>query len=103
MSKLITSQHYLDDNIIAAKIEAGDYEVFVSPEFEVDGEIYRVILDGNHSFAAALQAGVAPEITEYSASDCDTVFLLGRSVEAFLQAAWMDGEYIFASTRKAVW
>jgi len=43
---LITSQHYLDDAIVAEKQLAGDYAVRVSPAFEFLGSTYRVVLDG---------------------------------------------------------
>ena len=101
---IITSQHFLDDEIIAQKISARDFTVFVSPEFEVNGIAYRVLLDGNHSFAAALEAGVEPEIIEQSATDNDAIGLLDAGdIETFLEVVYMDGEYVNALTRKTVW
>lgn len=103
MTKLITSQHFLDDAIIAEKIANSDFEVSVSPVFLVGGESFQVIIDGNHSFAAAIAAGVEPEISELTVREHDAIALLGTSVEDFLLALWMDGEYIDATTRKLVW
>ena len=99
---LITSQHYLNEETVAEKIAAGDFAVQVSPEFAIDGQVYRVILDGHHSYAAAIEAGVEPEIEEQTASDDDRIGLIGN-VDDFLAACWMDGEYIYAGTDRSVW
>ncbi len=102
MAKIITSQHYLNDDIIAQKSADRDYDVFVSPVFTIDGETYRVILDGHHSLAAALADAVAPVITEYTATQHDAIGLLDDP-ELFLRAVYMDGDYIDAITRTLVW
>lgn len=62
--RLITVQSYLDEATVAEKQAAGDYTVLVSPEFDLDGEQARVVLDGHHSLNAALRDGVAPELVE---------------------------------------
>lgn len=104
MENLITSQHYIDGAIVSEKIASEDFDVQVSPEFEVDGRTFRVILDGHHSFAAALEAGIAPVLIEQDASENDRVALLDSGdVEDFLAACWMDGEYQFAVSGNAVW
>lgn len=56
-SSLISSQDFLDDEIVEAKRENGDYSVKISPQFEIDGEKFRVVIDGHHAFAAALKNG----------------------------------------------
>ena len=73
----ISSQRYLNDAIVAQKIEAQDFVVLVSPEFEVAGIVVRVVLDGHHSYAAAIEAGASPEFVEATGSDHDA----GRWVE----------------------
>lgn len=101
---LITSQHYLSDEIVAEKVAAEDFVVQVSPEFFVDGVAYRVILDGHHSFAAAIVAGRESDLVEADASDDDRVAILTKGdIEEFLAACWMDGEYQVAGSGKAVW
>jgi hypothetical protein len=98
-SNLITSQSYIDEQIVASKIEAGDFEVLVSPAFEIDGRMIRVILDGHHSFEAARRAGIEAEITEQTARDDDRVALIeAGQIETFLEVAYMDSEYRFAET-----
>lgn len=103
--KLITSQHYLNDDIIAEKVANEDFEVQVSPVFEIDGDQYAVILDGTHSYYAALDAGVDPVIVEQDESDNDNIAWLTRGgVDSFLEAVHMgEGDYIYADTRKDVW
>ena len=105
MTTYITSQHFLDDDTIAEKIAAEDFEVQVSPEFEIDGEVYAVILDGTHSFYAAKKAGVNPVFIDQNATDNDNVSYLNRGdIDGFLEVAHMgEGDYIIAETRKYVW
>ena len=104
MENLITSQSFIDDETVAEKIAAADFEVFVSPEFEIDGVTYRVIMDGHHSFAAALESGAEMIITEQNATDNDNIGLLkDGKTEDFLNACWMDSDYHFAASGKAVW
>lgn len=101
---IISSQRYINDEIVAAKIADQDYEVQVSPEFEVDGMIVRVITDGHHSFAAATQAGVDPVIVEQSASDNDMIGLLTQGrIDDFLVMARMDSDYYNVETGRDVW
>lgn len=100
----ISSQHFLDDDIVAAKLAAQDFEVSVSPEFEYDGQIIRVVLDGHHSLAAAKLAGVEPKWITADATTNDTVALLERGdIETFLEATWVDGDYYNVDTKECVW
>lgn len=104
MTTLITSQHYINSDFVAQKVAAGDFEVQVSPVFVVDGVAYRVVLDGHHSLAAAIEAGVEPVIVERDAMDDDRVAVLDRGdVDGFLAACWMDGDYRDAVTGADVW
>lgn len=104
LSNIITSQDYINDEVVAEKIAAEDFEIQVSPEFEVGGETFRVLLDGHHSLAAAIEAGVEPIIIEQDAMDNDRISLLeAGDVDAFLQACWMDGEYTYVVSGKSVW
>lgn len=104
LDTLITSQHYISDEIVAAKIAAEDYEVQVSPAFEIDGQTFRVVMDGHHSLAAAIEAGVEPEIVEQNGADNDKINMLRDGlVQDFLEACWMDGDYHYAISGKEVW
>lgn len=102
MSKIISSQHYLDDDIVAAKMAAEDYVVTLSPEFEFGGVRVRVVLDGHHSLAAARLTGVEPEYEEATKQTNDCIALLD-SPEAFLEAVWVDGDYYDVINGGDVW
>ncbi|HMA77799.1 MAG TPA: hypothetical protein VKP88_01510, partial [Candidatus Paceibacterota bacterium] len=71
MTTIITSQDHIDDDIVAAKQTEGDYMVLLSPEFEVDGETYQVVIDGHHSLEAAKRDGVEPDYEIATSQDHD--------------------------------
>lgn len=95
---LISSQRYLDDEIVQAKRDAGDYTVTVSPEFEVDGRIMRAVIDGHHSLAAAEEDGVEPEFVVASEQEDDRIALLAGSVDDYLEAAYVDSDWYDVAT-----
>lgn len=100
----ISSQRYIDDAIVEAKVEAADFEVFVSPEFEFEGEIVRVVLDGHHSLAAAKLAGLAPVYVEYTATEHDAIALIAAGAyEDFLMATHLGDDYYNVETGECVW
>lgn len=70
--RLVTNQEFIDPEIVAAKTAAKDFNVQVSPLFtDEHGARFRIIIDGHHSYAAAVLAGVAPTLIEgdYNGSD----------------------------------
>ncbi len=100
----ISSQHFRDEDVIQSKRDAQDYEVFVSPAFEFDGQMIRVVLDGHHSFEAAKLDSVEPEWIEQTASENDAIALIeAGKFEDFLAAAWIDGDFYNIETGKDVW
>ncbi len=102
--KTISSQRYTDDEIVAAKIAGQDFDVLVSPEFTVEGEIVRVVLDGHHSLAAAKAVGVDPVFSTATATQHDAVALLDRGeMEDFLQVTHMGDDYYDVETGACVW
>ncbi len=81
-----------------------DFAVQVSPVFEIDGEKYRVVMDGNHSYHAAKKVGAEPTLIELTISDVDELFLLEEGkVEEFLEAMWMDSDWYDIETGKVIW
>jgi len=93
-AQLISSQDYLDDDKVQEKRKNRDYIVQISPEFEVDGEKFRVILDGHHSLAAALEDEVDPEFVEQNSSDNDRIAILDRGdIDEFLEAVGQGDDY----------
>lgn len=101
---IITSQRYIDEEIVKEKLAAEDFEVMLSPSFEIDGEIYQVILDGHHSWHAAKAAGVEPSYWVAECCDHDAIGLLDQGKEElFLETVWMDSEYYDIETGSDVW
>jgi hypothetical protein len=91
--KLISSQRTRDETIVAEKRETRDYGVSVSPIFKLFGEDCRLVLDGHHSYEAAILDGVKPIIVELDASDDDRVALLNDgNLEDFLEATRIDSD-----------
>jgi hypothetical protein len=103
-AQVISSQEFLDEDIVQRKIDDGDFDVTVSPEFDVDGDKYRVILDGHHSLAAAKESGNKPNFKEASSRDDDKVALLeDGNIEAFLETAYVDSDYRNIGTGQGIW
>lgn len=104
LESVISSQRYLDEGIVGAKRRAADYDITVSPSFNVDGREYQALLDGHHSLAAALRDGVAPNIRVADPQQHDAVSLLDRGqIDDFLRATHMGDDYHFVTTGKDVW
>ena len=104
MDNIITSQDYIDQDIVDRKIATSDFDILVSQKFVVDGETYQVLLDGHHSFEAARQAGQQVAIRVATPADHDAVSLLARGeIDDFLQIVHMGSDYRFAATGKFVW
>ncbi|MDR7193342.1 hypothetical protein [Luteimonas terrae] len=96
----ISAQRYIDDATVAAKLDAEDFTVSVSPEFFVVGwGAVRVITDGHHSLAAAKVAGVEPEWITQDARDNDTIAMLDKGlIEDFLLTHRIDSDYYDVAT-----
>jgi hypothetical protein len=93
-ARLISSQAYINDEIVSEKSEAQDYTVQVSPVFAIDGQEVRYVIDGNHSLQAALIDGVDPELEEYDASDYDAIsYLDDDDIDGFIDAIWDSALY----------
>jgi len=99
---IISSQRYLDDDTVTAKIDARDFTVTLSPEFVVDGETYQTVIDGHHSYAAANEAGVSPDFVIATEQDDDRICLLDSSVDAYLEASYVDSDWYEIATGRGV-
>jgi hypothetical protein len=96
---VITSQEHRDEETVEAKRAAKDYEVVLSPEFEIDGGVYQVIIDGHHSFEAARLDGVDPEFRIATNADCDALGMLQRGeIDQFFEAVYHGSDYRDAHT-----
>lgn len=93
MTRIISSQRNRDEEIVAEKRATRDYGVSVSPEFELFGEKVRLVLDGHHSWDAAIADGVEPIICELDATDDDRIALLqAGNVDDFLTVTYIDSD-----------
>lgn len=102
MTITISSQRFLDPETIDEKLEGDNFEVTLSPAFDVDGETYQVVLDGHHRLAAATLLGIDPEYVVDSGS-CVCALLDEGLVEDFLESTYIDAPYYNIYTLKAVW
>lgn len=97
--RYITSQHYLNDDIVAEKSASCDYVVdYIT--VEIDGEEYRIVVDGNHSLAAALADNASPVFEHDESVQAEYADMTAEEV---LERCWMDGDYIDAITRDTIW
>ena len=103
MTTLISSQRFVDEEIVAQKIADQDFEVQLSPVFEIDREEYQVIMDGHHSYHAALEVGVEPTYYEQTASENDRINLLNKDVDLFLEACYHDDDWYDIKTGITIW
>lgn len=97
---LISSQRYIDWDVVAEKIAAADYVVNVTPEFEIEGVgAVRAIIDGHHSYAAAIEAGVSPVFVELTATENDRIALINSGdIDGYLEAAYHDSTWYDVET-----
>jgi hypothetical protein len=97
--KLISSQKFLNQEVVQEKIQNEDFEVQVSPVFNIDGTDYQVIMDGHHSYHAAIQSGNCPDFIEQNVMDNDNIqLLLDGNIEDFLLTVYVDSDYYDVST-----
>ena len=99
---LISSQHYRDQEIVDSKIAAKDFDVY----YQVFSNDFALVVDGHHSHEAAIQEGVEPNYIDATNMDGfdniqETYRVLG-SLDAFLEAHFMDGEWYDIKTGKLV-
>ena len=91
---IISSQNYIDDDIVTEKIDNNDYEVLISPSFEIDGKFYSVLLDGHHSLAAARASGVEPVIEKATIQDDHNISLLEDGlIDDYLEVHYIDTDW----------
>ncbi len=99
---LISSQQFRDESIIEDKRNAGDYTVLISPVFVVDGVEMQVVMDGHHSYDAAIADGVDPVFVTATAQTNDSVLLLESGVDAFLESQYNDCDWYDIKIGKTV-
>lgn len=98
---LVSSQRFIDRDIVAKKIKSKDFDVKVTPYFEINGEEKRAIVDGHHALEAAIRSGNKPNFIEMTPSQDDRVMLLmDGKIDDYLESAYHDSPwYNFANKR----
>ena len=98
--RVISSQEYIDEEIVAEKSAARDYTVTLGRIIDVYGVKCRVLIDGHHSLAAALADGVAPEYIIASVTDCDREGII--DLDDYLLSHWIDSDWHYVATGELV-
>lgn len=100
--KVITSQSYIDNDIVEAKKEllAGatsvELIVWTTGILDDDGEELCVLSDGHHTYEAAKELGIPVSFVEISHPE-------GVTGEQLLDIAWMDSDWRYLETNMLVW
>ena len=102
--KVISSQHYTDERIVARKMtEIKGRESITLPVIyagEYDGESLYILVDGHHRGAAAkaLDIKIEYEVRDRSELGYDPDW----SLEQALEAMWLDGDWYDFETGELV-
>jgi len=97
---LISGQKSRDQNTINRKMVARDFDVLVSPRFNIGDTTYQVILDGHHAYDAAIQANVIPNYI-IASQECLPIirYLDDGEVYKFLDVCLVDlDHFVLASS-----
>lgn len=102
LQDLISSQRYLDRDIVARKIKNKDFTVTVSPKFQIEGDSFAAITDGHHALEAAIRSGNKPKfVTDTALNNDRIVLLLDGKIDDFLESSYHDSPwYKFATKRE---
>jgi hypothetical protein len=93
MTTIISSQRYIDNNILNAKIaqiEAEQPAEITLTAWDVDGE-YAVLSDGHHTYEAATQCDIPVRFDIVTHPE-------GLSGDNLLEQAWMDSDWYIVET-----
>lgn len=103
--KIISSQHYINYNIVDSKLEElADAEVLEIEAYdagEIDGEEYAVLFDKHHTLYAAKELGIKIEVVVVNHPE-------GLTGQKLLEEQWMDGDWYYVldsdpEARRLVW
>jgi uncharacterized protein (DUF1015 family) len=94
--KIISSQRYIDENILSEKLEAlAGKKAITLPAWEV-GNGMAVLADGHHRLEAAKILGIAVEFEIETHPE-------GLTGDDLLEVAWMDSDWYYVKTGELVW
>lgn len=98
-ANLISSQRYIDEQIVSAKQTARDYTVQYAAVV-VEGIEYMVVVDGHHSLEAAKRDGAQIEMERCNQEIWNEA---QRDGNAFLIAHHCGDDYYLCATGRDVW
>lgn len=105
--QIISSQDYLDPDIVERKRRDKDFDVLLSPEFDYEGRTFRVVLDGHHSLEAARQSRRKPRFLIAKPNEIEGFGLTGNGddgVAEFLQMHYNGNDWRnIATNGPATW
>lgn len=104
-AQIISSQDYLDEDIVEAKRLARDFDVLLSPEFVYEGRTFQVVLDGHHSLEAARRSRKKPRFFTAKPADVESFDLVERGDEGvaeFLRCHYNGADWYNIATRGPV-
>jgi len=102
-TKIISSQKYIDDAIVTQKRDAKDYVVLITPDFDFLGEKVCAIIDGHHSYHAAIADGVEPKYVIADTRVSDNIELINNGkIDDFLTQCWIDAEWYDINTGMSI-
>ena len=99
--KIISSQRYTSDETVEAKRDAEDYEVTLGKVITIDGDEYRVLIDGHHSLAAAIADEVDPVYVYATTETCDREYI--EDIDEYLESHWIDDNWYDIETGSCIW
>ncbi len=100
--RVITSQHYRDEDIVQSKIEQLQNETKVTLtvwETEMkneQGQELYILADGHHTYEAAVRLGLDIDFKIEKHPE-------GLVGEELLEVAWVDGDYRYLDDNSTVW
>jgi len=105
--QVISSQDYLDPDIVERKRRDKDFDVLLSPEFDYEGRTFRVVLDGHHSLEASRQSRRKPRFLIAKPNEIEWFGLTGNGddgVAEFLQMHYNGADWRnIATNGPATW
>jgi hypothetical protein len=105
--QIISSQDYLDPNIVETKRREKDFDVLLSPEFDYEGRTFQIVLDGHHSLEAARQSRRKPRFFTTKPNEIEGFNLTGNGddgVAEFLQMHYNGADWRnIATNGPATW
>jgi len=103
LKNLVSSQRYIDRDVIAKKIKARDFTVKITPAFELDGETVHAIEDGHHALEAAIRSGNRPKFVIQNASQNDRIGAIDSgNIDDYLEQAYVDSPWYNFSTKRDI-